>query len=131
MPLSVVGSARGMTIYMRGNDNACQLRFKETGDEIRLMYCVFMDAFIAYNTNRSSVSGNWHEGQDRLSDVSKREADCLHWVARGKINGEIGEALKISENTVRYHLKNAYRKLGANTRSRAVNRALQAGIIKF
>ena len=61
--------------------------------------------------------------------ISMRETDCLHWAARGKTNWEIGEILKISENTVRYHLKNAFSKLKTNSRSSAVSRAIQSGII--
>jgi LuxR family maltose regulon positive regulatory protein len=38
-------------------------------------------------------------------------------------NREIGDRLFISENTVKFHLKNIYSKLGVKRRSQAINLA--------
>ena len=45
-------------------------------------------------------------------------------LATGLPNRAIGDALFVSENTVRTHLKAVYRKLGVTSRSQAVARAL-------
>ncbi|WP_247404934.1 MULTISPECIES: helix-turn-helix transcriptional regulator [unclassified Bradyrhizobium] len=47
--------------------------------------------------------------------LSKREKDCLRWVEEGKSSWEIGVILRVSENTVNFHLKNAMRKLERRT----------------
>lgn len=63
--------------------------------------------------------------------LSMRERDCLHWIARGKSSWDIGMILNISENTVNYHLRNAFDKLDSNTRTLAVVKALRYGLISL
>jgi DNA-binding CsgD family transcriptional regulator len=52
--------------------------------------------------------------------LTKREAEILSWIARGKSNEEIALLLFLSPHTIRKHLENAYRKLGVHTRAAAV-----------
>lgn len=56
--------------------------------------------------------------------LSARESETLALLATGMGNRAIAEALYVSENTVRTHLKSVFRKLGATSRSQAVARAL-------
>jgi DNA-binding CsgD family transcriptional regulator len=57
------------------------------------------------------------------ASLTEREAEILHWVARGKTNQEIASLLFVSPHTVRKHLENAYEKLGVHTRTAAIARA--------
>lgn len=52
--------------------------------------------------------------------LSVREADVLAALARGLPNAEIASELRVSENTVRFHLKNIYEKLDVTNRTEAV-----------
>lgn len=52
--------------------------------------------------------------------LSQRELECLRWTALGKSSEEIGELIGRSTETVRFHLKNATKKLNANNRIHAV-----------
>jgi DNA-binding CsgD family transcriptional regulator len=54
-----------------------------------------------------------------LSALSKREAETLQWVAKGKTNSEIALLLGITEKTVEKHLERVYRKLGVENRTMA------------
>ncbi|MBT7979182.1 MAG: LuxR family transcriptional regulator [Rhodospirillaceae bacterium] len=63
--------------------------------------------------------------------LTVRELDCLHWVAVGKNTWEISEINSISENTVKYHLRNILSKLDVPTRAAAVAKAFQLGLIGF
>jgi DNA-binding NarL/FixJ family response regulator len=51
--------------------------------------------------------------------LTERESELLTLVARGLRNEEIAEALYVSTNTVKSHLKSAFRKLGARNRAEA------------
>jgi len=130
VPMCTTGHMRGMTVYMQGKASGNEELFQKTGDEIHLLCIEFMDEFVKLSNRKLEVD-QWHVGDFDASSVSQRETDCLHWAARGKTNWEIGKILKISENTVRYHLKNVFRKLRTSSRSSAVSRALSEGIIEI
>ncbi|MER9338804.1 LuxR family transcriptional regulator [Mesorhizobium sp. M0293] len=61
--------------------------------------------------------------------LSPREKECISWVARGKSSWEIGRILKISDNTVNFHIKNVLRKLNVSNRTVAAIEAINIGII--
>lgn len=60
--------------------------------------------------------------------LSEREAAVLAAVARGLSNREIGRQLWISEQTVKFHLRNVYRKLGITSRTEAARYAYRHGL---
>jgi DNA-binding CsgD family transcriptional regulator len=62
--------------------------------------------------------------------LSVREQEVLSRVAGGSSLREIGEQLAIAEATVRTHLANANRKLGARNRAHAVALGLTQGLIE-
>ena len=61
--------------------------------------------------------------------LSARERDVLERVAAGLSNREIARALFVSEATVKTHLVHAFTKLGADSRTAAVAKARQAGLL--
>lgn len=61
--------------------------------------------------------------------LSGRELDALRGLAEGKVYKEIAEDLSLSASTVRTHLHNVYRKLGAIDRAQAVLIARDRGWI--
>lgn len=54
--------------------------------------------------------------------LSRREREILELVAKAQSNAEIGRALFIAEGTVKRHLSNIFRKLGAVSRIDAVRK---------
>jgi DNA-binding CsgD family transcriptional regulator len=56
--------------------------------------------------------------------VTARERQVLEWLAAGKTDREIGQILGTSPRTVQKHLQHIYEKLGVETRTAAVMRAL-------
>jgi DNA-binding NarL/FixJ family response regulator len=64
-----------------------------------------------------------------FEELTPREIEVLHELARGLANKEIGDALGISEHTVKGHLKNILAKLRVADRTEAVTTAILRGII--
>ena len=61
--------------------------------------------------------------------LTQREQEVLELLTKGNTNKEIAQALNISENTVKNHLKNILEKLHLENRVQAVVFALQKGLI--
>ncbi len=59
--------------------------------------------------------------------VTPREREVLSWLAGGKTDREIAEILGMSPRTVQKHLQHIYEKLGVETRTAAVMRAMDLG----
>jgi len=57
---------------------------------------------------------------DPLKELTGRERELLAALANGWTNLQIASRIGISQNTVKYHLKNLYDKLGVNNRAMAV-----------
>lgn len=51
--------------------------------------------------------------------LTEREEAVLALIAEGRSNAQIGAALSLSENTVKFHLKNLFSKLGVTNRTEA------------
>lgn len=62
--------------------------------------------------------------------LSAREFQVLELVTRGRKNCEIALALEIQEVTVRFHVKNIVKKLGAKNRTDAACLAIRKGWIQ-
>ncbi|HEX8013196.1 MAG TPA: helix-turn-helix transcriptional regulator [Casimicrobiaceae bacterium] len=64
------------------------------------------------------------EGPFDTLPVTPREREVLTWVAAGKTDRQIAEILGMSPRTAQKHLQRIYEKLGVETRTAAVMRAL-------
>jgi DNA-binding CsgD family transcriptional regulator len=71
-----------------------------------------------------SWSGDWPGVEQGLT---RREAEVLGLIARGLSNQEIANATYLSINSVKFHIRTAYRKLGVTRRSQAVGWGLRHG----
>jgi DNA-binding NarL/FixJ family response regulator len=57
--------------------------------------------------------------KDSDCPLTLREREILSLVAGGATNGDIARALWVTEQTVKFHLSNTYRKLGVANRTQA------------
>jgi DNA-binding NarL/FixJ family response regulator len=61
------------------------------------------------------------EASELLGSLSVREREVLDRVSRGDRNHDVAVALGISDNTVKFHVSNLLRKLGARSRTELVS----------
>jgi two-component system nitrate/nitrite response regulator NarL len=64
-----------------------------------------------------------------LESLSPRELEVLGEIAKGSTTVSIAKSLSITEPTVKTHVKNIFRKLGAANRAEAIHIASQAGLL--
>ena len=80
-----------------------------------------------HQKNRSdALEGSAFEPLDPLTE---REEEIVSLLAAGASNKVMAKQLFVSENTVKFHLKNIYSKLGVNSRVQAVGAARAMGLL--
>jgi DNA-binding NarL/FixJ family response regulator len=70
-------------------------------------------------------------GERLLAQLSPREIDILHLLARGRSNKEIAAQLGVVEGTVKIHITNIFSKLSVNDRTQALIEAVKRGIVQI
>jgi two-component system NarL family response regulator len=112
-------------VYQSLRAGAITFLAKETGDD-ELMNAIRE----VHAGNRPIPQEIARKLADRLTmdSLTDRETQVLKLVADGLRNKEIAAELHISEETVQGHMKNVFRKLGVNDRTKAAMVAAQRGI---
>ena len=76
----------------------------------------------------TGLNGNEPRRQQNEAGLSERESEILGGVARGLSNRAIAKELWLSDQTVKFHLHNIYRKLGVRNRTEAAKYAYEHGM---
>ncbi|MFC1996789.1 response regulator [Chloroflexota bacterium] len=89
------------------------------------------EAAITRKTAARLMSGfqNLAEQTESADPLTEREIQLLRWMVEGYSNKAIAKELFISENTVKYHIRNIFQKLEVQNRTEAVAYALREGLI--
>ncbi|MEM1130181.1 MAG: LuxR C-terminal-related transcriptional regulator [Pseudomonadota bacterium] len=124
VPLNQPGRIQGATIYMKGSEAPQEDAFFSTIGDLQFLAATCLER--AHDLRRPPVVTPPASVQDALS---ARETECLHWLSEGKTNWEIATILQISENTVRFHVKNIFRKLGISSRGAAAALAARKKVV--
>ena len=90
-------------------------------------YRLFIEQILqAFGTDLQRSSAVVYKAPEALTG---REREILAFLANGASNRELAERVFVSENTVKFHLRNIYQKLSVSTRSQAVGTARELGLI--
>lgn len=73
---------------------------------------------------RPAVAGN-----TQVSELTRREREILTLVAEGHSNAKLAKMLWVTEQTVKFHLSNVYRKLDVSNRTEAARWAQLHGLL--
>jgi len=121
MGLLDAGAAGYLLKSARGRDLAGAIRAIKSGES------VLHPAIIAKLLKRAAtVPGGQHRASGLLSE---REAEVLRLVALGMGNREIAEQMFLSQRTIKAHLTNIFNKLNVASRSEAIVKGLQCGLV--
>ena len=64
-----------------------------------------------------------------VEPLTRREQQVLQRIARGQNNQQLADALSVSTSTIKTHINNLFRKLGANERQQAIQIARSLKIL--
>ena len=68
-------------------------------------------------------------GEGRASPLTRRQREVLGLIAQGMRDGDIANALALSEHTVHRHVANIYARLGCSTQAAAVAKAAELELL--
>ncbi|USD35117.1 MULTISPECIES: LuxR family transcriptional regulator [Vibrio] len=130
----IQGIEQGISIPIHGLNGEVGILSFATSDVIAhpanpdaLLFTQLIIPLIVQNLPHLPLTSQTKHSQAMLTN---REIECLTWAADGKSALEIAELVDCTERTVKFHLSNACKKLGATNRCQAVTRALLGGHIK-
>ena len=114
--LTAYGDGATMRAALEGEADGYALKTeppRQTVDAIRGVYrghLVFPTAAKRWLLGGAAAAG---------AELTERERAVLALVAEGVANAQVAARLRVSENTVKFHLQNVYRKLGVANRTEA------------
>lgn len=110
------------------NGGACSYILKDiTADElIKAARTVYAGKKYIPNQVAGILSENF--GQPQLTAAEQK---ILQMIVGGKANKEIAFDLKVTENTVKTHVKNIFEKLAVSDRTSAATQAIRRGLVRF
>jgi len=115
------GAAGYLLKSARGRDLAGAIRAIKSGES------VLHPNIIAKLLKRATVAPAKEHKDSEL--LSARESEVLRFVALGMSNKEIADKLSLSQRTIKAHLTNTFNKLNVASRSEAIVKGLQWGLV--
>jgi ATP/maltotriose-dependent transcriptional regulator MalT len=115
--LEIGARVRAKEYFLRQDPKLLNLMLKIAGEKPT----VYLEDLAASITERLKSSGAAAHGLS--APLTKREIEVLRHLSTGKPISAIAGTLHVSQNTMKTHLKNIYRKIDADGRDSAVERA--------
>ncbi len=121
-----------------GAINGYERLFLDEGGQVKDLLLLLAQRRIAYAYCNKLIKSFAQEGSHPVQAgpqsvdqhvVTRREREILFYLAEGQSNNEIADRLIVSLATVKKHLANMYRKIGAASRRQAVRIAREKGWI--
>jgi LuxR family maltose regulon positive regulatory protein len=88
-----------------------------------------LSAFPVAGPEQADPSETQASNSELVEPLSERELEVLQLIAEGLTNPEIASRLFLSLHTIKVHARNIYGKLGVHSRTQAVTRARDLGVL--
>ena len=112
------GGARGYIPKLAGSEQLMDALRRILQGEIYLPDALFIPA----SQSTAQV--------DKTSPLTSRQQEILPLLAEGMPNKQIADRLGVTEGTIKQHLKDLFRRLGARNRTQAVKEAQRLGLLR-
>lgn len=120
--LTAYSDGASMRAALEGGADGYALKTEPPRQTIDAIRQVHRGQLVFPHAAKRWLLGRTPSDYDTLTD---REAAILALVAEGATNAQIARRLRVSENTVKFHLQNLYLKLGVANRTEAAARYLK------
>jgi DNA-binding NarL/FixJ family response regulator len=135
-PLDLTIHGQHVTVCVIQESPADEAETKDSPDLLAAVEAVMADSASRFTRTilekiKSLCKGQAAGGEASPSDLdalSERERDVLGFICEGRSDAQMGEAMGVSQNTVRNHIASLYRKIGVNRRSAALIWARDRGV---
>ena len=112
------GGARGYIPKLAGSEQLMDALRRVLRGEIYVPDALFIPA------------QQFTENHAKASPLTSRQQEILPLLAEGMLNKQIADALRVTEGTVKQHLKDLFRRLGVRNRTQAVKEAHRLGLLR-
>jgi DNA-binding CsgD family transcriptional regulator len=102
---------------------------KSKNERITRMILEMRNYMLMLKNHKPSANNHLPSGNERIQSLmdqfsfTRREAEIMNLILEGMTNEEIAEKVFVSQNTVKFHIKNIYLKLDVKNRVQALRKA--------
>jgi DNA-binding NarL/FixJ family response regulator len=129
IPIHASNGIGGMTLNRGGADYSDEDLFVASVLAPHLVTAYESNLLLSEVATKRETKAKLDYTKLRELGLTRRESEVMSWMVEGKRDGEIATILNISVRTANVHVRNILTKLGVETRTTAVARVMNEGLL--